>query len=113
MNEALLVAIIASVVGPVAVATINGAFSRAAKKDASKPGRRKGENTKDPRTVSGIVLEWANQLSEDVERVTRRLSELEDEVKSLKRENAKLRRHNELLSTQVRDLGGKPWPMPE
>lgn len=108
----LWVAIVASVIGPIAVTSVKAWFDKTANKDAKAPGRRKGEGTKDPRTVSSIVLEWATQLSQDVERVTKRVTELEAEVSTLRRENAVLRRHAEILSGQVTDLGGKPWPFP-
>ena len=109
----LLIAFITGLAGPVAVIFARARIEKGATATATEPTRRRGETTADPKTVSEVVLGWATKLSEDVHTVQGRLKEMEQEIEALKRENAKLRRHAELLSGQVVDLGGKPWPMPE
>lgn len=108
----LLIAFITGLVGPVGVIIAKARIEKGAKNTATEPTRRKGETTTDPKTLSNVVLRYATQLSEDVQRVHKRLGEMEKEIETLKRENANLRRHNEILTSQILDLGGKPWPMP-
>lgn len=109
----LLIAFVSGLIGPVGVLIAKARIEKGAKNTAGEPTRRKGETTTDPKTLSNVVLRYATQLSEDVQQVYQRLGKMEKEIEALKRENAKLRRHAELLSGQVVDLGGKPWPMPE
>lgn len=109
----LLIAFITGLVGPVGVIVAKARIEKGATATATEPTRRRGETTADPQALSSVVLRWATQLSEDVQRMHGRLAELENEIEGLKKENAKLRRHAEILSGQVVDLGGKPWPMPE
>lgn len=111
MSTDVLVAFISGLAGPLAVTIANGIINRKAKRDADAGADSEGD-VSDPDTLAGVVVRWANDLARDVERVQSRLAELEAEVETLRAENALLRRHNELLSGQVRQLGGVPFKMP-
>lgn len=112
----VVVAFISGLAGPVTVVVAKAIMDKRTREDVARTGGDAGEEVSlggDPLTVSGIVLKWAHQLKEDVERIQRRIGELETEVEGLEATNSLLRRHNKLLSRQVQELGGVPWRMPE
>lgn len=116
IDSDVVVAFISGLAGPVAVVIAKALMDRRSRADVARAEEGSEEEIAlggDPLTVSGIVLKWAHQLKEDVERIQRRIGELEAEVEGLEAANRLLRRHNELLSLQVQELGGVPWRMPE
>ena len=70
-------------------------------------------------TVAAAILEWADRLNQEVQRLSGEMRDtqveiqrLERELAEVKRQNTLLRLHNRLLIEQVGDLGGVPHPMP-
>ena len=70
-------------------------------------------------TVATAILEWADRLNQEVQRLSGEMRDthveiqrLERELAEVKRQNTLLRVHNRLLSEQVISLGGAPHSMP-
>lgn len=64
-------------------------------------------------SLAGATLVWARELREELANVKAEVSGLNARLEDVQRENRRLRRHNELLTTQVIDLGGVPVAMPD
>jgi hypothetical protein len=64
-------------------------------------------------TVTGMFQTLAGELRAELDAEKLRRQALEAKVNHLEVVNASLRRHNEILSAQVVNLGGTPLPMPE
>lgn len=108
LDPNIVVALITALAGPVSVLLVKRLIEDKAD-DAAAAGE---EPDADPATVSQVVLDWARRLNSRVTAMDEELGSLKREVAALQRENTLLRRHNQLLSSQVVDLGGKPWEIP-
>lgn len=111
-NEVLVAALTA--LGVIAGGLITWARMRG--KDAASAthdvAMAKREGHEGEASVAGVILSWAQRMEAQVKTLEGKVKALEDELGAVKREAAKLRRHNELLTSQVIDLGGVPVPMP-
>ena len=92
--------------------------SERAKAERDLAGGRKAQ-LEGEATVAAAILEWADRLNQEVQRLSgemrdthAELKHLEQELAEVKRQNTLLRLHNRLLIEQVGDLGGVPHPMP-
>lgn len=122
LSDGALIAIITSVVGPVAGVIFVWLRDRrrslaSAHKEMKEAGKVAAEGEA---TLASVTLEWAKSLKgetdtlkAEVSELRKELSALRDDLSGVRQENRLLRKHNEMLSAQVMDLGGKPLPMPE
>jgi transposase-like protein len=114
-NPTVVVAFVGGLLGPAVLVLLNWwANQRKSRADA---GRQVSEAHAADATadsgVAAVVLEWSKQLRDDLATVKGEVETLRIQIDRLERQNRALRRHNEILTAQVIDLGGVPLAMPE